>query len=309
MTQVFLTSASSSPYAKPGDWQDSGAVIDLVGTGSSGSVGSVGANPKGGNGGGASALNHLTSGTLAASTPFTVPSAEGQVSIWENTASTNSYSSSGTNGTPPQTWTSTLGASAPGGSNATTNRGGCSGAGAATPTAAAIAGVAVSGTGGAGGSGCGGGSAGGTGGTPTFGAGGNGPGGTGGGASSNASGTAGTGGGGAGGTAVASGSAGTAGAGSAYTTSGPWDATHGPGAGGGGGGQVTTNVAGETSNGGAGGNYGGGGGGAGGLRGTGSQTAGTFGAGIIVITYTPVAAGKAFPPFVGPRKFWTRRYG
>ncbi len=316
MTQVFLTTASSSPWSVPGDFDPAGHTVELLGAGGNGATGTTGANPRGGGGGSAGGYGLFTyaSGSVGASIDFLVGAGGAQTgAVWQQTSqvtdSLNAYSGNnasgstgGSNivdadisGTPAITYTRTIHSfGGNGGSVAATNRGGAGGGAAGGPSGAGKNGgsPAASGTGGCGGGGANGGSstAGANTSSGTFGAGGAGNGGSGGGATSGTAGTAGTGGGGAGTTAVASGSAGTGGAGSAHTTSGPWDATHGPGGGGGGGGQVTGNSGGETSNGGNGGLYGGGGGGTGGLRGSGSQTVGAGQDGLIAITYTPAAA-------------------
>src|SRR4029453_6891406 len=74
MTQVFLTSASTSPWSKPGDWADAGHTVELVGAGGDGGVGSTGggARPGASGGGGAYLQCTYSSGALGATTPFKI---------------------------------------------------------------------------------------------------------------------------------------------------------------------------------------------------------------------------------------------
>lgn len=74
MTQVFLTSANASPFAKPADWQDSGHTVELIGAGGNGgSPGNAGAANAGvgGTGGGYLKLT-FSSGAMGSTTAFKV---------------------------------------------------------------------------------------------------------------------------------------------------------------------------------------------------------------------------------------------
>lgn len=193
MTVVFLTSASSSPWDRPGDFTDAGHTVEMVGCGGNGGAGGRGANTpasRGGSGGGYLGLSN-PSGTLGATTPFAVKASNAtnldfdtNATFWEGTTTTNTYEaecgSAGTatvgnslisggagvtNGSPsPVTYgTTTPFTGGNGAATATGNfAGSTGGGGAAGPTGAGkIAGVSPTGTlpgGGTGGGGSNGGS-------------------------------------------------------------------------------------------------------------------------------------------------------
>ena len=174
MTVVFLTSASTSPWSKPGDWADAGHQIELVGCGGISGAGSTGTSGRGGGGGGGGAYTELdySSGALSATTAFyvginTALTTNVVSTKWGSSSAaalTNSYyaengragstvtagaGGSGTtvsNGTPPTpVYTKTVGRNGgSGGAAAAVIGGGGGGGGAAGP-------AANGGTGGAGG--------------------------------------------------------------------------------------------------------------------------------------------------------------
>lgn len=319
MTQVFLTSASTSPWSRPADWGAGlGHTVELVSCGGNGFSPATATN--GGNGGGGGGYNKLTysSGSLGSTTAFQIAASNSNTSyvvtsstIWEGTTATNSYEckaglagltggsaassggSSVTNGTPsPVTYTTAANNGGNGGATVAGKSSGGGGGGAGGPSGVGAAGTSLTATatGGGGGGGSNGGSTTTTTGTTTGTAGGNGHGGTGGGAggtsTSTATGTAGTAGtGGGGGGGFYSSTTGTINStGGAGSDDHSYDSTHGPGAGGGGGGGQGSTAT-QTAAGGGGANYGGGAGG-GGRWATGSGNGGTGGGGLIVITYT-----------------------
>lgn len=323
MSVVFLTSASVSPWSLPGDWQDAGHTVELVGAGGQGFQSTTGTSYVGGSGGAgggytklsASAANWTTSIAFAVSAQSTSATRTTNATYWENTTNTNSYyaeagagaaaagasnaaqtggSGNQVAGTPSVTYSTRSGNNGGGsGALATTPRSGGGGGGAAGPSGAGGAGGTVTGTaGGSGGGGSNGGTAGANTSTATGGNGGGTGGGTGSGSGAGGNATGTTGGGGGGGFHSGTASATTSGgAASDYEQIFGTDATHGAGGGGGGGGGNSVNTAGPTVNGGAAAAYGGGGGGCGGTRtATRTATQGAGGGGLIVITYTSYPA-------------------
>src|SRR5689334_13646737 len=102
MTQVFLTSASTSPWNRPVDWTDAGHQVELVGCGGNGGAGGTGVSGKGGSGGSAGAYSALTSpsGNLGSTTSFAIAasnsstaSKDTNATFWEGTTTTNTYES------------------------------------------------------------------------------------------------------------------------------------------------------------------------------------------------------------------------
>lgn len=322
MTVVFLLSSSTSPWAKPGDWTDTGHTVEMISPGGNGGAGSTGTSGRAGSGGGGGGYTKLTysSGSLQSSTTFQVPNTNSSTTyivtsstIWCGTTATNSWEEkAGLAGANASSSTSAGGTFIKNGTPAgavytsTSNSGGTGGATAAAATASGGGGGGAGGPSGAGGNG----------GTSASGDGGGGGGaGNGGGSATNPSSTsgtvgAGTGGGTAGtstaspaggsatGTSSAGGGGGFFGAdgttssiGGQGATSVLWtqtsdSSTAGTGGGGGGAGGNSSNSVG-TANGGPGNSYGGGGGGAGSARGTGSSVqGGSGGQGLIVVTYT-----------------------
>ncbi len=295
-TVVFLTTADTSPWTVPSDWNNASNSVRTIGAGGGGAHSTVAQVGSGGGGGGWSEITNLTLTPLG-SVQFQVgvggpggvstgaPNGTTGTDTWFNGASlgASSVGAKGGGGATPSV-AGTGGASGngvgttktTGGDGGTANNlgsGGAGGGGAASTNGTggkgADATTAVNGGGGGGGSG--GGTAGTAAPSTTGGDGGNNSGGSGHGTGGtiNVAGSAGSnGGGGGGGGQNALGGAG--GAGQEY------DSTHGSGGGGGGGGGVTVG-----QNGGAGGNYGAGGGGGGYSQGAGGLGAG----GLIIITY------------------------
>lgn len=299
-----LTSADTSPWNVPSDWNDLNNTIEVVGPGGSGAT-SVSV-PGGGGGGGAYASVSNLNLTEGGTANFQIGTGGSGTATWFSASGTVNAGAGGNasgithgnGGTATAGTTQTAGGNGGDGGNLA-GAGGGGGGGAAGPNGAGHiggSGIATGATGGGGGGGNGGGT--GTNGssaTGTNGAnGGNGNGGTGGGtggAGVGGNATANTGGGGAGGAGTtASGGAFAGGTGAAGSDiSG---ATTGTGGGGGGGGG-NTRTAGTGNDGGGGGaptaNTGAGGGGGGDCTdATCAEGAGQTGAnGFIVVTYTP----------------------
>ena len=302
-TVIFLTSGTT--WTVPSDWNDSSNTIVCIGGGGSG--GGAGASEIIGGGGGAAVI--LTNFDLTPDATVYISIGAGGVGA-SNTAGGDTWLNKTTNAAPALVANGALakagaagstggGGGRPeycvgntvysGGNGGTSGYwGGGGGGSAAGPTGvgrAGGAGTASGDTGGGGGGGSNGGSstAGGAG-TTDGGAGGNGTGGSGGGtAGVNAAGGNGSSGGGGGGGDGSSGS--TSYPGGDGSADAAFDATHGSGGGGGGAG---SGASGNGADGGDGANYGGGGGGASWPDGMG--TGGNGGAGIIVITYEPLAS-------------------
>jgi len=337
MTTVFLTSASSSPWPRPGDWSDAGHQIELGGCGGKGGPGlsiTTDGFYAAGAGGGGGAYSKLTfsSGSLGSTTSFAIAAQnissgdqDTTATYWEGTTNTNSYesqsgfagtagsvagptSSGVTNGTPsPVTYTRASNNGGVGGDGSSAaGRGAGGGGGAAGPHSGGANGGTPTGGSPGGGGGGGGSDSGFAGGSPSGtagGTGGNGHGFSGGGAGGTPGGAGSTGGGGGGGDGTAStGINVSGGAGGTDTT---YDATHGAGGGGGGGGSNQGATVGVTGGNGA--NYGGGGGGAGGMNSAGTSVGGNGGGGLIVITYTPAAQYLQFRSSLATPMAWLDR--
>ena len=317
MTQVFLTSASTSPWTRPGDWADPGHTIDLVGCGGNGANGTVASAASGSGGGGGGYLKlTFSSGNLGATTAFAVKASNASTAdqntsatFWEGTTTTNTYeaqcgnaglntatNAAGgtgvTNGSPsPVTYTTATNAGGTGGAigSVSAGRGGGGGGGGGGPTGAGKTGGLSANAnpgGGGGGGGANNGAVGAAASGATGGAGGNGKGGSGGGAAGIPGGSGTLGGGGGGGTASATIGANNAG-GSATTGDAVFDATHGGGGGGGGGGSNSASTGTAHCDGGSGSSFGGGGGGGAHGASASDTVAGGGGAGgLIGITYT-----------------------
>src|SRR5215831_14631530 len=101
MTVVFLTSASTSPWSKPGDWTDAGHTVELIGGGARGNPPATGTSGRGGGGGGAGGYcgcSGTVTGTMGSTTPFAVGSNNTTTSqlgtaaaYWQATSSGNCY--------------------------------------------------------------------------------------------------------------------------------------------------------------------------------------------------------------------------
>ncbi len=308
---IFLTSGTSS-WTVPADWNSANNKIEAIGAGGS----SVGTSGVYGGGGGAYAKITNLALTPGAVIPVQIGAGGGAVTTQFRDSSTlvADYGRNGTasiNGAGGTVANSVGSVKYKGGDAGSWVSDAPGGGGAAGPNGAGGNGGSSVSSGGWGASGGGGGADGGaTGGSPAAagswpqtvgpvsGAGGNGGGGSGGGAAA-------PGGGGTSETAVSNGSNGTAGTGgggsgggSGYNGGGSWvagrggngasdtafDSTHGAGGGGGGSGARATAS-------GNGGNYGGG---AGAFWGSAGGSGGTGGAGLIVITYTPVLSTGSY---------------
>lgn len=317
MTVIYLTTASTSPWTVPSDWNSSNNTIEVIGGGGGGSP-SAGGNDGAGAGGGAySKISNLTltpGGTAAFQVGGGGAASTTGGDTWFNGATLAASSvgakagtgasgiTAGTGGASASGVGTTKSSGGNGGTQPNAQNSGSGGGGAAGPNGIGAAGGAgpssIAQQGGSGGGGSGGGSVGAVAVANT-----SGNGGAGGNNSASAgSGAAGTGNGGAGGDGSAGGGGGgaaaipsstgtTGGKGGAGGAGTEWDASHGAGGGGGGGGWGGSNA---TSNGGAGGNGGlyGGGGGGGGFGSTAGGSGGTGAAGIIVITYTPSSTSQ-----------------
>lgn len=310
MTVVYLTTASSSPWTVPADWNNAANTVECIGAGGGSVVFSVDSS-QGGNGGSYAIVTNLTlTGTIA----FVVgaggtPSSTLGGSTYFNGASVAGASVGATGGTggarasgQPNANAASNGATTyaggRGGASDASSFGGGGGGGAAGPNGAGSSGGGGGDYGGGGGGGNGGGSttAGGIGlsGSPySGGAGGTAEDGTAGGAGgvglTNSAAVAGSHGSGGGGGGYQSGSVPTDGSGANGGAGIEYDATHGSGGGGGG----TASVGGASVVNGMGGAYGGGAGGSGNT----GLTGGTGGDGLIIITYTPAATS---PPVIPP---------
>jgi hypothetical protein len=299
-TQEFLVSNSGKgnlTWTVPSDWNSSANTIECIGAGGRGGTSDANGGGGGGGSGGFARVSNVSltpGGSVtyaigATATTTTNSTAVGMVreTYFDGTASSTatlqcSYGKMAnlqTGGIAGSTAFSTGSAEYAGAAGGTTpafSSPGSGGGGSAGPAGAGKnGGNGNAGGGGGGGGGANGGSSSvGSNGTANGGNGGNGTGGTGGGAGGAGAGgnaTAATGAGGAGG------SAGVGGTGAIDTV---FDSTHGAGGGGGGGGF-------SNHNGGVAGTYGGGGGGRGGSAAAGADG----GQGMIIITYTPSAAG------------------
>lgn len=289
----YLTTADSSPWTKPGDWNDSDNTIEVIGGGGGG-----GAGTSGGGGGGGGAYSISTNVTVSGATAVFGVGTGGTSEVSGGNTWFNATSFA--NCTTSTTCASAAGGTA--GSNATAGSGGATGIGTRNNGGDGGVGLSVGSHSSGGGGGAGGpNGVGAIGGDGDSNSGGQEAQGGGGGAGGGDAGVAGGANGGAGGANFANstgspgggasggngtdGSDATDGAGGGGGDDGfsggdggdgtEWDATHGAGGGGGGGGDTT-------DTGGNGGLYGGGGGGVDATSG-----GGTGGAGLIVITYTP----------------------
>ena len=280
VTQTALTTTGSNQtYTSPSDWDNSANSIEAIGGGATGGIGGAGGHYTGGGGG---AYSKITDFSFASPGTTTATYRIG-ASVTGATTTTSSATSAGTNGNPtwwndttnPGVGTDNTKCSAAGGSagaaGTASRNGGAGGATTASWGQTKFAGgrggnlTGGSGTGGSGGGGAAGpGGAGGNGGDST--------------STSTVATDGGQGGNGSGGAAGTSGSGGTAGGDGT-------DLDGVNGSGGGGGGRSTGGTVGW-----AGGNYGGG---SGGNRNT-PSTAGDGIQGIILVTYTPLAANPVF---------------
>ena len=99
MTVVLLTSASTSPWTRPGDWTDAGHTVNLVGCGGRGGPATTGTSYRSGSGGGGGGHGLFTysSGALASTTLFAVKidstsaTSGTDATYWQNTSAVSPY--------------------------------------------------------------------------------------------------------------------------------------------------------------------------------------------------------------------------